>query len=291
MLAKSVTKSFGTRVTATDGSGNQSTNTYQVDLSGTGATLTYDANGNLTSDGTRTFEWDAENRLVAVNIGTHRSEFTYDGFDRRVRIVERDGGATTRDAQLTWNGTAITEERLSTGEVNRFFGDGEQHNGVARYLTRDHLGSVREVTDAAGAVVTRNDYDPYGRLTRVTGSEDSRFGFTGHMVHAPSGLALALYRAYDPALARWLSEDPAGMPDGPNRSSYVLNRPISAYDPDGRFIWVIVIPPIVEALGWAAAYTGGTLAALWAGQKLSDALLAEHTKDPRPSTKGEARTG
>ena len=46
----------------------------------------------MTSDGTRTFEWDAVNRLVAVNIDTHRSEFAYDGVDRRVRIVEKENG-------------------------------------------------------------------------------------------------------------------------------------------------------------------------------------------------------
>lgn len=90
----------------------------------------------------------------------HRSEFTHDGLDRRVRIVEKDSGATTRDAHLIWDGTEIAEERLSTAEVNRFFTDRESHNGVARYLTRDHLGGIREVTDASGAVVTRNDYDP-----------------------------------------------------------------------------------------------------------------------------------
>ncbi len=55
-----------------------------------------------------------------------------------------------------------------------------KHDGSARYLTRDHLGSIREVTDSAGAVVTRNEYDPYGRLTRVGGTEDGRFGYTGH---------------------------------------------------------------------------------------------------------------
>ncbi|MCL4848503.1 MAG: hypothetical protein KJ066_18310 [Acidobacteria bacterium] len=48
-----------------------------------------DANGNLTADGTRTFEWDARNQLVAVTVGTHRSEFVYDGLQRRVRQVEK----------------------------------------------------------------------------------------------------------------------------------------------------------------------------------------------------------
>ena len=53
-------------IAATDGSGNQEVNVYQVDANSAGATFTYDANGNLTSEGTRSFEWDAENRLVAV---------------------------------------------------------------------------------------------------------------------------------------------------------------------------------------------------------------------------------
>lgn len=65
-------------------------------------------------------------------MGTHRSELTYDGHSRRTRIVEKENGATVRDAQLFWDGTAIVEKRLTTGEVNRFFSDGEQHNGAAR---------------------------------------------------------------------------------------------------------------------------------------------------------------
>jgi RHS repeat-associated protein len=221
-------------VVATDASANVRTNQYEVTNAATAKTFTYDANGNLTGDGTRTFEWDAENRLTAVTIGAHRSEFTYDGLDRRVRVVEKENGATVRDARLIWDGTQIEEERLSTGEITRFFRNGEQHNGAARYLTRDHLGSIREVTDGAGTIVTRNEFDPFGRLTRVTGTEDSRFGFTGHPTHTPTGLALAVYRAYEPALARWLNEDPIGLGDGPNLQAYVGNRPTAWRDADGR---------------------------------------------------------
>jgi YD repeat-containing protein len=77
-------------IAARDGSGNQNTATYEIDQASGGKTFTYDANGNVTSDGTRTFEWDARNQLVAVNVGTHRSEFTYDGEQHRVRIVEKE---------------------------------------------------------------------------------------------------------------------------------------------------------------------------------------------------------
>ncbi|MEQ1910052.1 MAG: hypothetical protein ABMA15_14595 [Vicinamibacterales bacterium] len=107
-------------VVATDGNANTTTQAYALTSSGAAKTFTYDDTGNLTSDGTRTFEWDAENRLVAVTTGTHRSEFSYDGLDRRVRIVEKTSGTTTRDARLFWVGTTIIEERLSTGEINRY---------------------------------------------------------------------------------------------------------------------------------------------------------------------------
>ena len=56
-------------VTATDPSGNLRTDTYEVTQGATSKSFTYDLNGNMTSDGTRTYEWDAENRLVAVKQG------------------------------------------------------------------------------------------------------------------------------------------------------------------------------------------------------------------------------
>ena len=72
-------------VVATDASGNSRTNNYQVTVpSGVTKTLAYDVNGNLTSDGSKTYEWDAANRLVAINYTgtTDRSEFSYDGLSR-----------------------------------------------------------------------------------------------------------------------------------------------------------------------------------------------------------------
>jgi YD repeat-containing protein len=66
-------------IVATDPSGNGATKSYQVASSGSTTSLTYDANGNLTSDAARTFEWDARDQLQAIVVGTHRTEFTYDG--------------------------------------------------------------------------------------------------------------------------------------------------------------------------------------------------------------------
>ena len=91
-------------ITATDPNRNMATATYEVDVTDAAKTFTYDANGNLTADGSRTFEWDARNQLVAVTVGTHRSEFVYDGLQRRVRQVEKDNGVTTSDTRVLWCG-------------------------------------------------------------------------------------------------------------------------------------------------------------------------------------------
>jgi RHS repeat-associated protein len=206
-----------------------------VDVTGAGRTFTYDANGNLTSDGTRSFEWDARNQLVAVNVGTERSEFSYDGLQRRVRIVEKENGVTQSDARVVWCEDEICEERGVDGVTvtRRPFTHGEQAGGVARFFGVDHLGSVGEVTDTASTLVGRYVYDPWGRRTLTSGTDVTTVGFTGHRWHSPAGLWLALYRGYDADLARWTVEDPSGFVDGPNLYTYVRNTPVGLIDPLG----------------------------------------------------------
>jgi RHS repeat-associated protein len=224
-------------VTATDASGNTRTNGYEVTQPTATQTLTYDANGSLTADGTRTFEWDGANRLVAINEGTHRTEFTYDGLSHRTRIVEKDATVVITDRSYIWCGESICEERLSDGSVvRRFFDHGMQENGVAFFYTMDHLGSIRELTDTTGSVRARYDYDPYGRMTKVSGDKDSFYTFAGLWSHAPSGLMLSPTRAYDPAFGRWVSEDPIGLRGGLNVHGYAEGMPTDFSDPSGLFI-------------------------------------------------------
>ena len=215
-------------VEAIDENGNTTTNRYSVTVTGSiSKTLVYDANGNLTSDGTRTFEWDPMNRLTAVTTGTHRSEFTYNGLSQRVKIVEKDNGNVTSTKQFVWipRGPQPSEERDGSNNVTkRFYAEGEQIGGTSYYYTKDHLGSIRELTDSSGVVQARYDYDPYGRCTKISGSIDADFGFTGYYYHQPSGLHLALFRAYDADLGRWISRDPIGESGGINLYGYVGNQ-------------------------------------------------------------------
>lgn len=222
-------------VKAKDYAGNERTNTYEVSISGSSKTFTFDANGNMTGDGTRTLEWDAENRLIAINQGTLRSEFTYNGLHRRVRMVEKSGGVVQSERRILWCEMAICEERDADGTtvVRRAFAQGEQVSGVARFFTTDHLSSVRELTDVSNTVQARYGFDPWGRRTVASGSDATSVGFTGHRRQATGELWLTLYRGYDADLAQWISEDRLGLSGGLNLYVYVSAKATRAWDPLG----------------------------------------------------------
>ena len=221
-------------VRAVDANGNVTTINYQLNAAGTGASLTYDANGNLTSDGTRTFEWNARNQLITINWGAERSELTYDGLGRRVRVVEKTNSATVTDTHLVWCGEEICEERAADGVtvLKRIFAHGEQIAGTPVFVTRDLLGNPRDATDASGTLLARYAFDPWGRRTLVTGADVTDIGFAGQRMHR-SGLSLATFRVYDPARGRFISRDPIGLAGGMNLYSYTDGNPIARTDADG----------------------------------------------------------
>jgi RHS repeat-associated protein len=108
------------------------------------------------------------------------------------------------------------------------------------YYTKDHLGSVREITDSSGTIQARYDYDPYGRTTLVSGTNLSDFQYAGMYFHQPSGLNLtrggdwiSTGRPYDPNTARFPSRDPMGEAGGINLYAYCANNPINHVDPLG----------------------------------------------------------
>jgi RHS repeat-associated protein len=198
--------------------------------------------------GSHRYLWDAENRLVAIedlNNPATRSDLAYDAISRRIGIKDRNNGTTTKDARLIYCGTTLCAEHdYLTNSFTRYYDDGAALDGEGVYYHRDHLGSVRGVTDAEGAVKATYAYDPYGRRTTLTGKvTDSAFGYTGHYVHSATGLALAPYRAYDAGIGRWISRDPIGEEGGINLYGYVGNNPVNFIDFLGLAIGDYPPPP------------------------------------------------
>jgi RHS repeat-associated protein len=234
-------------VIAADFDGNSETNNYQVIVSNqTTRALAYDLDGNLTNitsgSASTNYQWDAVNRLVGIvainGTATNSTAFTYDGLSRRVRITELSGSTTNNDKQFVWCGQELCEERDTTGTnvTKRFFGQGEQISGTNYFFARDHLGSVRQMTDTNGTVRACYSYDPYGRRSSnqiVSAPIEADFGFENYYYHAPSGLQLTLFRVYSADVGRWLNRDPIEEDGGINLYQYVANNPINNIDPDG----------------------------------------------------------
>ena len=149
----------------------------------------------------------------------------------------------TSDNKYLWDGLNISEKRIADGTVvlQPYYGQGfVDYDGVNLYYTKDMV-SVRELTDATQAIRARYDYDPFDRMTKISGDRDSAFTYTGHFWHAQSGLDLTMYRAYDASLGRWISVDPLGedavIPEATteenNLYKFAFNSPINWFDPDG----------------------------------------------------------
>jgi RHS repeat-associated protein len=231
------------QIVAKDGSNNSRTNNFEVVMgTGSGGSFTYDDNGNLINDGSKTYEWDGAQRLTKINYGSTSTEFTYDGLSRRVKIVEKNGSTPTSTKKFVWVGSEIVEERDGSNDtIKRFYGQGVKVVGASSpddklYYTRDHLGSVRELTDSTQAPRARYDYDPYGRMTKVSGDLDADFGYTGHYFHEPSELNLTLYRAFNSKVGIWISRDPLINSEiilGTGLYQYVKNNPVNLWDPFG----------------------------------------------------------
>ncbi|HEX4262949.1 MAG TPA: RHS repeat-associated core domain-containing protein [Verrucomicrobiae bacterium] len=215
---------------------------------GTNRTSTYNALNQINTTEnpavqSRTNEWDAQNRLTATTTGIHRTEFTYDGRSRLASIRQLQSGSEISFRRLVWCDNEICEERDAAGAVTkRYFSQGmkvETGPLAGNYFyTRDHLGSIHELTDAAGNLRARYAYDPFGRRIKVSGDVDADFGFAGMFWSGEASLSLTRFRAYDPELGRWLSRDPlknAEMKAGPNLYSYVANNPVNMTDRSGLY--------------------------------------------------------
>ncbi|HEY9684034.1 MAG TPA: RHS repeat-associated core domain-containing protein [Oculatellaceae cyanobacterium] len=221
-------------VTATSGGGAKTTNSYPITIaSSTPQAFTYDANGNMTGDGTNTYAWDAENRLTQINYpgSGNYSQFFYDPYGQDAKIVETTGGSVISTKQFVWAGKKMREARDLSGSITaQYFSQGQITSGSNYFYQRDHRGDIVGTANSAGSSVCAISYDAYGRPTLLSGTLTPDFGFTGIYLHQRSGMNLAVYRAYSASLGRWINRDPIGEDGGLNPYAYVLNAPTNYID-------------------------------------------------------------
>ena len=253
-------------IVAKDASGNITTQQYEVELSGSSKTFTYDANGNLTADGTRSFEWDARNQFVAIEESSTRVDFTYDGRRRRIEERRQQSGVVVSSRQQVWCDEMVCEVHDGASVERKRFTEGEQFGSTLAFTTTDHLGSPTDVVSSAGNLLTRYSFDPFGERQIVSGSDTVLSGFGGQLWNQATGLWLTKFRAYSPSDGRWLSEDPLGIEGGLNLYSYANRSPITLSDPTGLVAVRISEPSVrFDALSSEIGGCGRVNSGVWPG--------------------------
>jgi RHS repeat-associated protein len=212
----------------------------------------YDFEGNMTSRSNTvtgvltTYQWDHRNRLVSVldynpgGVLTQTVAFVYDAMNRR--LAKTVNGQTTRflyNGDNSWadldNINAVTACYLYGARIDELLARNRASDGWGWYLT-DHLGTVRDIANAAGAVVAHLDYSGFGQVLGVLSNVlvVDRFGFAGREIDVETGLNFHRARFYSAALGRFVSQDPIGFDsDDANLFRYVGNSPVLLTDPRG----------------------------------------------------------
>jgi len=200
---------------------------------------THDANGNITSDGSFTYTWDALNRLVQVEkAGVVIATYGYDSSNRRIR---KTANGTTTLYLYDLNNHLIAET-LADGTPLRdyIYLNGEpialreyQNKPGLYYYLNDHLGTPQQLITSTGAVVWQAAYLPFGQAQITIETVQSNLRFPGQYFDDETGLHYNWHRFYDPETGRYVSADPIGLAGGINLYAYAESNPIMFIDPFG----------------------------------------------------------
>lgn len=203
----------------------------------------YDPQGNLAVKNGQAYQFDYGNRLRSV---VNKENYRYDGHGRRVLAWSPTLGGIV--SQYSFGGQVAyqQDDRKAIASENIYFAGSvialreRAYSGstyVLKFQHTDALGSPVAVTNQAGAVTERHDYEPYGAI--IGKPTYQGIGYTGHVQDGATGLTYMQQRYYDPQVGAFLSVDPVTALSAPvgqfHRYRYADGNPYRFLDPDGRY--------------------------------------------------------
>jgi RHS repeat-associated protein len=234
--------------------------------------FTYDADGNLTSDGRWTNRWDAENRLISMESLTNgpagsklKLLFGYDYVGRRIsKTVSNWTGSAwalvsdQRFVYAGWNLRAILDPALNlqssfmwgldlSGSLQGAGGVGglllvTHHSSpvTSSFTCYDGNGNVTTLIDSGNSTITgQYEYGPFGETICLSGgaAASNPFRFSTKYMDSETDLLYYGYRYYAAGAGRWYGREPLGELESPNPYNFVGNNPVSSFDVNGLYDW------------------------------------------------------
>jgi RHS repeat-associated protein len=174
----------------------------------------------------------ASNR-ISRSVGVPPTSTTFYLYDGWNVICEYPGSAPALARTYTW-GTDLSSTLQGAGgllAVSQII-QSLIPNVSSYYPTYDGNGNVSEYLETTGELAVHYEYDPFGTLTRQTGSISTRFQyrFSTKPRDILTGMYYYGYRYYNPLTGRWPSRDPIGETGGVNLHGFVGNDAANQID-------------------------------------------------------------
>ena len=206
--------------------------------------FTYDADGNLLTNGPWDYTWDGENRLIEMKsdaaVATEAVKWLVFAYDAWNLLAELDGDDNLIRSFL-W-GIDLSGSMQGAGGVGGLVAvkDSAEDCHFAAY---DGNGNVVGLVDATdGSPSADYEYDPFGQRVRCSAAaaQINPFQFSTKYLDAESGFSYYGHRFYNPSTGRWLSRDPIFERGGLNLYGMTGNDPISKIDFNGTDYAIVV---------------------------------------------------
>ena len=218
-------------------------------VDGTIRNFTYDANGNLLSDGKYTYSWTKGSMLAKVTGDGLEATYTYDASG--IRTSKTVNGVKTE--YLTAGGSILAEKKNGVWQHYLYDGSGQltaiRYKGADYYYVRNGLMTIMGLVDANGTAVVNYFYDSWGRMLNITGSlaaslgKDNPYRFKGYYYDDETRMYYLKSRYYQPEICRFISADTIEVLDcqgdlnDKNLYAYCDNNPVMRVDTGGQ-IWI-----------------------------------------------------
>ncbi|MEV1172526.1 LamG-like jellyroll fold domain-containing protein [Nonomuraea sp. NPDC049784] len=265
----------------TTGLAGAGTNSYTYDHAGRltswtapgGAVTAYewDAAGNRTKAGDKTFTYDERNRLISgdgtdytytprgtlasqTKSGT-TTQLTFDAFDRLIadgdslyaydaldRVTSRISGTTKQTQLYAGLSNDLAAISVSGGIQSKYARD---PFGALLGLQEGTTPAAAAMSDLHGdlvatyqsALASSTSYDPFGEITAQTGGT-TNLGYQGEYTDPDTGKVNMHARWYQPGTGTFTSRDTATLDPSPsvqaNRYTYANATPLTGTDPTGH---------------------------------------------------------